>query len=263
MTKQTGEPIIGIIGGMGPYAGLDLVKSIFDNTLAATDQEHLSVALLSVPSSITDRTDYLVGKTDSNPGLGIASVALQLERLGARFAAIACNTAHAPSIFRLVENRLQNGQCRLRLLHLIDETIGFLQREFPSRQRIGVLSTTGTYLTKLYAQPLMRDGYTVVEPSLHVQTNLVHKTIYHEALGIKAQSNPVTDQAKQWLGTAINILIEDGAEVVILGCTELALAVDEHNSGLVPLVDPTAVMARALITAVAPHKLKPKPALAW
>ena len=52
--------IIGIVGGVGPYAGLDLTEKIFGQTIASSDQEHLPVALLSLPERIEDRTRYLV-----------------------------------------------------------------------------------------------------------------------------------------------------------------------------------------------------------
>ena len=44
-------PIIGIIGGIGPYAGLDFVQKIFSNTRAKKDQEHLNCILISCPSN--------------------------------------------------------------------------------------------------------------------------------------------------------------------------------------------------------------------
>ena len=48
--------MIGIVGGVGPYAGLDLLRKLLDNTLANSDQEHLDTVLLSLPSGIMDRT---------------------------------------------------------------------------------------------------------------------------------------------------------------------------------------------------------------
>jgi len=51
--------MMGIVGGMGPYAGLDLAKKIFDQTLATTNQEHRSVIIGSCPGLILDRIEYL------------------------------------------------------------------------------------------------------------------------------------------------------------------------------------------------------------
>jgi len=257
MRNQPVKPIIGIIGGAGPYAGLDLVRKIFDQTVARTDQEHLSVALLSLPSAIPDRTQYLLGREEENPADAIADVALQLERMGARVAAIPCNTAHAEAIFEPVLRKLRAAQSGLQMVHLIRETVGFLQAAYPGRQRIGVLSTTGTYRMGLYVCPLEAAGYRVIVPTTDVQDEIVHQAIYHEEVGIKSQSNPVNRLARHWLEKAIQALQQDGAEVIILGCTELPLAVPELSLYGIPMIDPTVVLARSLIREVAPNQLKP------
>jgi aspartate racemase len=53
--------MIGIVGGVGPYAGLDLLRKVYDNTVAGKDQDHLDVVMISVPAAIPDRTAYLLG----------------------------------------------------------------------------------------------------------------------------------------------------------------------------------------------------------
>jgi aspartate racemase len=263
MPELPSPSLIGVVGGVGPYAGLDLVKKIFDQTVAGTDQDHLPVALLSLPSAIPDRTAYLLGQEKTNPAAGIASVALQLDRMGARVAAIPCNTAHAEAIFGPVVDKLREQQSKLKLLHLIRETIHFLQTEFPGWRRIGVLSTTGTYRTRLYAGPLEQAGYTVLTPTPQMQEAIVHPAIYHPRFGIKSQSNPVTRQAQQWLEEAVRALQERGAQVIILGCTELPLALTGSGPEGIPLLDPTTILARALIREVAPGQLKPFAPAGW
>ena len=66
--------MIGVVGGMGPYAGLDLVQKIFDETNAKTDQDHIPIAMISVPHIIEDRTEFIVGNTDVNPGIAISKI---------------------------------------------------------------------------------------------------------------------------------------------------------------------------------------------
>ena len=62
--------MIGIVGGVGPYAGLDLMRKVFDQTLAGGDQEHVDALLFSLPSGIADRTEYLEGRVEQNPPPG-------------------------------------------------------------------------------------------------------------------------------------------------------------------------------------------------
>ena len=66
MKTDTGA--IGVLGGVGPYAGLDLMRKIFDLTEAHSDQEHLSVIQFSLSEHIADRTRFLLGETEANPG---------------------------------------------------------------------------------------------------------------------------------------------------------------------------------------------------
>ena len=110
-------PIIGIIGGMGPQAGLDLAEKVIAETTAAKDQEHLPMALLSYGHKIGDRSAYVFGEITKNPGFAIASVARTLAELGVRVAGIPCNSAHAPEIFNALTNSLKD--LNIRILHLI------------------------------------------------------------------------------------------------------------------------------------------------
>ena len=72
MKTDTGA--IGVLGGVGPYAGLDLMRKIFDQTEASCDQEHLSVIQYSLSEHIIDRTRFLLGETDENPGEAIGEI---------------------------------------------------------------------------------------------------------------------------------------------------------------------------------------------
>ena len=249
------DKIIGVIGGMGPYAGLDIVRKIFDLTDAHNDQEHLPVALLSYPGKIRDRSTYLFEKSGENPAEAIAEIALQLDRLGAVVAAIPCNTAHAPAIFDVVEQRLREEGATLRLLHMIRETAAYIRQETYGLERIGVLSTTAVYRLGLFRDALAAEGFQPVLPDENVQEHLVNRTIFDPIFGIKGQGNPVSAIARQNLLTAIDHLRKKGAEAVILGCTELPLAVPEDEIGQVIVIDPTEVIARALILATYPEKL--------
>ena len=105
--------MLGIVGGIGPMAGADLYKKIVENTIANTDQEHLSVLLASMPNEIADRTSFLLGKTDKNPAPAIAQIILMLERAGATHIGIACNTAHSPQIFEPMYSILAQNESKV------------------------------------------------------------------------------------------------------------------------------------------------------
>lgn len=235
-------------------AGVDIVRKIIEETAAGADQEHVPVILLSVPADIPDRTRYLLGEEPLNPGYPISRIFRQLEAAGATVAAIPCNTAHSPPIFGLVQQQLQEAGSKLKLIHLIDETVAYIARYYPGRAA-GVLSTLGTARTGIYHKALEEAGIEPVLPGEDWQ-HRIHAAIYDPVYGIKAQSSPVTAEAKGELMAAIALLKEKGAGVIILGCTEIPLALPEAEIAGLPLIDPNRVLARALIRFIAPEKLR-------
>lgn len=248
--------MIGIVGGVGPYAGLDLAKNVFDNTIANSDQEHVDLVMLSASHTITDRTEYLMGRDETNPAPAIADVLLRMEKIGATVAGIPCNTAHALEIFPLIEARLQEEKSSLQLLNMALETVQAITKDYPEFNRVGVLSTTGTYQFKIYSAPLAEAGIEPVVPDFETQESLVHAAIYDREYGIKAHSNPVTAKAREDLLTAGRALIDNGAQLLIKGCTEIVLAVPEEYIDGIPTIDPSIVLARRLVEIEAPLKLK-------
>jgi aspartate racemase len=102
LSKINGDrPFIGVIGGVGPYAGLDFIRKIFSNTIASKDQDHLNCLLISCPSIIPDRTEFLLQGNGENPAYGLFESARCLYIAGVRYAVVACNTAHSCRIFPL------------------------------------------------------------------------------------------------------------------------------------------------------------------
>lgn len=254
-------PVIGILGGMGPYAGLDLARKVFEQTTGIhADQDHLPVALLSYPAQIPDRSTYLFDPSQPSPAPPLTAIARGLEAAGATVAGMPCNTAHGPAIFDAVVEGLARGGSRLRLLHMIRETVSHLQQHAGRGACIGVLSTTAVWRLRLYRDALEAAGFRVVDPDAEHQERLVGATIFDPSWGIKAQSDPVTPRARASLLEAVGHLRRQGAEAVILGCTELPLAVPEPALDGLPMVDPTLVLARALIRETYPDRLRPWPA---
>ena len=251
------EKVIGVVGGLGPYAGLEFVRKIFDQTIATTDQEHLPVVMLSYPDRVGDRTSYILGRSEANPAYAIVDILGKLQSLGASVAGIACNSAHAPAIFDVIADELVKRKIGLRLIHMIEETARFLAQHHPAIKRIGLIATLGTVKSRVYESQLEPAGLQLVLPSDEVQLKMVHRAIYDPLYGIKARSNPVTEQARQALLDTITHLQSRGAEAIVLGCTEVTLAITERKIGGIALLDPGVILARALIREVSPEKLRP------
>ncbi|MHC6202984.1 aspartate/glutamate racemase family protein [Breznakiellaceae bacterium SP9] len=243
-------PLIGIIGGVGPYAGIDFIKKILDNTRAVHDQEHLNCLLISCPSLIPDRTEFLLrGDGQNNPAHGLFKCAQRLYNAGARLAAVACNTAHAAPIFGPFCAQVGEHLPGMRIINMLEAAAAFVKDEL-QLSRIGLLATRGTHRSGVYHDYFRKeDGFILIEPDERGSSE-VHHAIYE----IKSQSNPPSEHVRSLLVYEINHLIGLGAQAVILGCSELPLAV-ESGAASVPLIDPGLVLARKLINISAPQSL--------
>jgi len=243
---------IGVISGVGPFAGLDLLRKIAEQTKATIDQEHLRVLSISDPGPIPDRTAYLSGLDRQNPAIPILEQLEQLRQMGASVAGIPCNTAHAPAIFDVIEDGLPEG---LLLLHMIKETAAWIRRHRPDLDRIGVLSSTGTARAQIYPKYLAEVGLTAMSPDAEIQERHIQPAIYHREYGIKAKGSHSL-QARDALLLGVQHLRDRGAEAVISGCTEIPLVITETEIMGLPVLDPTLILARALIRKVDPERLR-------
>lgn len=250
---------VGVIGGVGPYAGLDFIRKILDNTRAVRDQEHIDCMLISCPSIIPDRTSFLLkgqAEEKENPAQGLFESAKRLYLGGVRHAAVACNTAHADRIFTPFLAMTQKFLPDLTIVNMLETCAVHVRETLGHIRRVGLLSTIGTYQSRVYHEYFREaDGFTIIEPE-KAGKEKIQEAIYSEAFGIKAYAMPVKPQAQNYVNYEIFKLLDRRAEAVILGCTELPLAV--HTSSFpVPILDPGLLTARRLIALTAPEKLIP------
>jgi aspartate racemase len=256
------EKTIIIGGGVGPAAGLILHRLIIDNTMADVDQDYLRTIHMSVSDLVPDRSESIKAGCPERPALGMAKVveagmtaSAAVDRQAV--AGIACNTFHAPPIWKIFNNTLKDkGILReddspLSVLNMIDETVAFISGSYPRGASIGVLSTEGTCLEKIYSDPLSAAGFRVLEPE---GQKITHEIIYNREWGIKACPE-VTEKARDALNGEVIKLKEQGAELIILACTELPLVLTGKSAFGTALLNPMEVLARALVNAAAPEKL--------
>ena len=255
------EKLIIIGGGVGPMAGVELHKKIIENTkTSGKDQDHLQVWHLSRSYDIPDRTEFLMGKINTNPAEGMARTFLLADEIlkTKKYSAVGgvtCNTFHSPRIFNLFLDILSETNSGINILNMIEETGKFIRNNYSGLKKIGLMSTTGTRKTLVYQQILESFGFDIVQVSENEQDAL-HEVIYNLDWGIKAVS-PVTSKARQRFLAYANELTEKNVGAIILGCTEIPLALPEKEINGVPLIDPVYVLARELIKNANPDKLKP------
>jgi len=251
--------MIGLVGGMGPYAGLDLLKKVYDNIDAGCDQDYPDVAFISTSRLIPDRSHYIKHPETENPAVGIMYCVKKLARMGASHIGISCNTAHAPIIMNQVRAYVELEELPVRLLSIVEETCTW-SAENVDEARIALFATEGTYLSRIYHSIFEKEGrFEIVEPEDDDKIR-IWDAIYDKEFGIKARSNPVDMRAVDNFRIVSERMMQDqGIAAFIMGCTEIPLGMSRLHMAAT-LIDPAKILARALIRAVAPTKLKPESA---
>jgi aspartate racemase len=224
------EKIIGILGGMGPEATIDLFYKIIKFSPAEKDQDHLRIIIDNNPK-IPDRTAAILGKGE-DPLPALQETARNLEKAGADFIIIPCNTAHyfLPQIQKSVN---------IPVLNIIEETAKETQKKIFPIQKVGLLASIGIYKTEIYHQHFKKFNIEVISPK-EKDKEEVMKVIYAVKAG---------DLSNGVKGNILKIaqkLIDKGAEAIIAGCTEIPLILKEGDIS-VPIIDPTQVLAKIAI----------------
>ena len=224
---------IGILGGMGPAAGVDLLTKIIRDTLAETDQMHIP-ALLFSDSKVPDRTTAILhGGADPRPELEHA--ARTLISAGAELLLIACNTAHY--YYSAVSQSVN-----VPVLHMPRETAVFVRKN--QFRKVALLSTTGTIAAGVYS-----DAFTLEAP----QCELLLPTGEEQAVIMDLIYEGVKKNCTNYDTTKVTVVLNNlrqrGAQAFILGCTELPIALSQ---GLLYFaeresIDPTCILARSAI----------------
>jgi len=254
------EKVIIIGGGVGPQAGTLLHNYIIENTLTnGTDQDHLNIYHFSRSSDIPDRTISLENGSAIEPALGmyktfkIAAAAIDVVKKHA-VGGIPCNTFHAAEIFEKFELKMNDIKPKIEIINMVEETVKEVLNNYPDIKKIGIMSTTGTRNTRVYTNPFEKKDIEVIQVSKENQLKL-HNSIYNKEWGIKAIT-PISKKAKTNFEEFSDYLIRNGAEIIILGCTEIPIALPNGRYRDIPLIDPMVSLARALIKEANPAKLK-------
>jgi aspartate racemase len=213
---------LGVLGGMGPAATLDLLAKIQAYTAAETDQDHIRV-LVDINPKVPDRNG-----SGGAAGPVLAEMAGALAGAGADVLAIACNTAHA-------YGDLIQRACGLPLIDMI-QTGACAARE-TGAARVGVLGTRGAI--KLYREYLAAQGLGMVTLDSADQAAFM-ELIYQIKAGARGP-----EVRAQMVGLA-GRLAAAGAEVVLAGCTEAPLVMGAEDLKT-PWIDPGDLLARRCV----------------
>ena len=221
--------MIGILGGMGTQAGLDFCNKLAMLNRGKSDQEYPLFMLYNKsnipgrPESIGVQTKELslIPKSPKNIikyNKVLKSLLIgcrSLEKSGCKFIVIPCNTAH------YWYDDLQK-KINIPIINMPKEVFKHTQKKCTKNSKIGLLATEGTLKTKIYDRLFEKD-FKLIKPTDAIQKNSVNKTIKYVKMGnVKL--------AEKSIRKSINYLLKMKCKKIILGCTELPIAIFAFKS---------------------------------
>jgi aspartate racemase len=221
--------MIGILGGMGTQAGLDFCNKLAILNRGKIDQEYPIFILYNKsnipgrPESIGVQTKTLFNKKTNVQSLKKYNKVLKSLLLGCnllqknkcKFIVIPCNTAH------YWYNDLRK-KIKIPIINMPKEVFNHIKKNCKKESTIGLLATEGTLKTGVYNE-FFDKHYKLINPNKLLQKNSVNKAIKLVKMGnVKAAGKIILP--------AINYLIKKKCKKIILGCTELPIAIFAFKS---------------------------------
>ena len=221
---------LGIFGGMGPAASAEFVNRLVAQTPAGCDQEHIPFVLWNNPQ-IPDRSTSL--RNNDNRPLPFLLEGIQiLKAARCDLIVIPCNTAHFwyDEMIKL----------KVPIVHIVDSVADAIRDAGVDSGTIGVMGTQATVELGLYQYKLNKAGWSCIVPTKEEMDTLVQPAIDLVKAGDMIKSHTM-------LMSVVDSLIARGAQAVVLGCTEIPLAVKEDNQNTIPLVNSIDSLVKAVL----------------
>lgn len=218
---------LGIIGGLGPKATAYLFERIIEMTKAEEDQEHIAMIVDHCPA-IPDRTKYILGESGENPLLLMREVAQRLEKQ--------CDVMVLPCVTAHYFYEELSKEMHVPLIHAIRETAAYLSAR--QIKTVGVLATDATVRMDLFCREFARYDIRGIYPDAKGQRDVMHLIYENVKAGREIEKELFEQVTAQ--------LFQMGAEVLVLGCTELSVL---KKYGLIEtrVLDITDVLAKTCV----------------
>lgn len=219
---------IGILGGMGPAATLDLFNKIILNTPVQTDQEHHRIIIYNNPK-IPPRTQQ------SQPLPELIKSAILLEKAGADFIIMPCNSAH-------IWLEQIKAVIHIPFYSIIETTVESIlsEEEASPNKKILLLATETTINNRLYQKAFHHTPYEIIIPMKEEQ-RIIDNAIKEVKLG-KISSNQYVKE----LNRILHVYKEIGISVIIGGCTEIPLLFHLFKADM-KMIDSTLLLAKLAV----------------
>ncbi len=204
--------MIGILGGMGTQAGLDFCNKLAKLNRGKMDQKY-PMFILYNKSNTPKRPENL--KKYTNVLKELVAGCKMLQKNKCKFIVMPCNTAHYwhADIQRKIN---------IPLISMPKEVYNYTSKTCKKNSKIGILCTEATLKTKIYNNYFDKN-FQLISPSKNIQKKSVNKAIKLVKMG------KVKD-AEKAIKSSVNFLIRKKCKKIILGCTELPIAIFAYKS---------------------------------
>lgn len=212
---------------MGPMATAKFMEIVINNTKADCDQDNVDMVICQY-ASIPDRTNYILNEENDNPVSEMIEAAKTLEQAGCSFLVMPCNTA------TYFYDKIQK-EINIPLLNIARLTADYCKNK--NAKKVGLMATSGTIKAKVYDQFFNNNELFI--PSEEMQ-NRIMDVIYKEV-----KQNKIPD--KENFLSILDYFRSNNCDLIIMGCTELSVAINELNINDSMIVDSLTVLARNTI----------------
>ena len=204
--------MIGILGGMGTQAGLDFCNKLALINRGKIDQQY-PLFILYNKSNIPKRPENI--KKYNNVLNSLIKGCLLLQKNKCKFIVMPCNTAH------YWHSDLQK-KIKIPIVSMPKEVYLYSKKTCKNNSKIGILCTEATLKTKIYNKYFDKNFY-LISPKKSIQKNSVNKSIRLVKMG-------KVREADKAIRPAVNYLMKSKCKKIILGCTELPIAIFAYKS---------------------------------
>ena len=204
--------MIGILGGMGTQAGLDFCSKLAKLNRGKADQKY-PLFILYNKSNTPDRKQNL--KKYNKVLKSLVEGCKFLQKNKCKFISIPCNTAHY--WYKDLKKKI-----KIPILNMPEIVYSNAKKNLKRNSKIGLLATEATIKTGVYSH-YFNKKFLLISPNAILQQRSVNKSIKLVKMG-------KTKEAERAIKPAVNYLIKKKCKKIILGCTELPIAIFAYKS---------------------------------
>jgi aspartate racemase len=230
-SRTSREKIVGIIGGMGPEATVDLMNRVIKATTAKDDIDHIRMLVDNNPK-VPSRIKALIEKNGESPLECLQDMARRLEKWGVDFLVIPCNTAH-------YYHRGVQQAVGIPLLDMIGLSVNVIISEVPDLKTVGLLASSAVFDLGLYNDRFADAGVKLMDMEADEQRKVMSAIR-------KIKTSSYGSEVVEAIQDVTDNLARRGAQAILVACTELSI-IGGQITHTTRMFDASQILAEAIV----------------